>query len=114
MDIEYLTVKRMTWLWMQRVVTYQPGHNENHGEEQRIVEVDRCDVVQEQVCLFGEKEKTVWDLMMVVMRIQRKGDNGVEGVSGDKGEGDSVCGIRLSLDSGNMGGRDDCGGVKCG
>ena len=38
----------------------------------------------------------------------------MEGVSGDKGEGDSVCGIRLSLDSGNMGGRDDCGGVKCG
>jgi hypothetical protein len=45
MDIEYLTVKRMTWLWMQRVVTYQPGHNENHREEQRIVEADSCDVV---------------------------------------------------------------------
>jgi hypothetical protein len=34
----------------------------------------------------------------------------VTGVSGGKGEEDSVCGIRLSLDSGNMGGRDDCRG----
>jgi len=39
-----------------------------------------------------------------------EGDNGVAGVSSGKGEGYSVCGIRLSLDSGNMGGRDDCGG----
>ena len=39
-----------------------------------------------------------------------EGDNGVAGVSSGKGEGYSVCGIRLSLDSGNIGGRDDCGG----
>ena len=39
-----------------------------------------------------------------------EGDNGVAGVSSGKGEGYSVCGIRLSLDSGNMGGKDDCGG----
>jgi hypothetical protein len=42
--------------------------------------------------------------------LEEEGDNGVIGVSGRKGEEDSVCGIRLPLDSGNMGGRDDCGG----
>jgi hypothetical protein len=42
--------------------------------------------------------------------LEEEGDNGVTEVSGGKGEEDSVCGIRLSLDSGNMGGRDDCGG----
>ena len=42
--------------------------------------------------------------------LEEEGDNGVTGVSGGKGEEDSVCGIRLSLDSGNMGGRDDYGG----
>jgi len=46
--------------------------------------------------------------------LEEEGDHGVAGVSGDKGEGDSVCGIRLSLDSRNMGGKDDCGGEKCG
>jgi hypothetical protein len=44
MDIEYLTVKRLTWLWMQRAVTYQLDHNENHGVEQRFVVADYCDV----------------------------------------------------------------------
>jgi hypothetical protein len=48
--------------------------------------------------------------------LEEEGDNGVAGVSSGKGEGYSVCGIRLSLDSGNMGGRDDCGGElsECG
>jgi len=42
--------------------------------------------------------------------LEEEGDNKVAGVSGGKGEEDSVCGIRLSLDSGNMGGIDDCRG----
>ena len=41
---------------------------------------------------------------------EEEGDNGVAGVSGGKGEEGSVCGSRLLLDSGNIGGRDDCGG----
>ena len=39
-----------------------------------------------------------------------EGDNGVAGVSGGKGEEGNVCGSGLLLNSGNMGGRDDCGG----
>jgi hypothetical protein len=35
--------------------------------------------------------------------LEEEGDNRVARVSGGKGEEDSVCGIRLLLDSGNMG-----------
>ena len=42
--------------------------------------------------------------------LEEEGDNGVAGVSCGKGEWDSVYEIRWSLDLGNIGGRDDCGG----